>query len=335
MYRLLISLFEFGQFLRILLWISVPMIVVSMLVTTWLHYRRKRQLPEELLLSLQGAEGARGMARPFLLRSAGEIAGNGQQPLEQPPSGDEGTMGPEEKENIYKGILWMKEKYEQYRDMADRRHEELKEQLARAEKRYQDLLESRGLPAVSAARAADASLAADASHMTDASHTADTTLAADASPVANASHTMDASPTADTTPTADTELPDVERASYPALLEEKNRQIAYLQQQLDQRIKSYYQSELEGRENKSQMLQLEEGLLRTRYLLEEKQAYVDQLEGQLVSERRKIEELVVKLQASSKQLLTIYEELDQSMKAPNPGEPLGSVDGLLNSSSET
>lgn len=327
------------------------MIVVSMLVTTWLHYRRKRQLPEELLLSLQGAEGAGGMARPFLLRSVGEIAGNGQQPLEQPPSGDEGTMGPEEKENIYKGILWMKEKYEQYRDMADRRHEELKEQLARAEKRYQDLLESRGLPAVSAARAADESPVANASHTMDTSPTADTTPVAGASPTtdtrAETGPDMEAwrmSSTSlkvsnesgnDKESGKDAELSDAERASYPALLEEKNRQIAYLQQQLDQRIKSYYQSELQGRENKSLMLQLEEGLLRTGHLLEEKQAYVDQLEGQLVSERRKIEELVIKLQASSKQLLTIYEELDQSMKVPNPGEPLGSVDGLLNSSSET
>jgi len=44
------------------------------------------------------------------------------------------------KENIYLGILWMKEKYEQYREQADRRYELLKEELNRSERRYQDLL---------------------------------------------------------------------------------------------------------------------------------------------------------------------------------------------------
>jgi hypothetical protein len=44
------------------------------------------------------------------------------------------------KDNIYQGILWMKEKYEQYRDQADHRYELLKEELKRSEHRYQDLL---------------------------------------------------------------------------------------------------------------------------------------------------------------------------------------------------
>jgi hypothetical protein len=132
----------------------------------------------------------------------------------------------------------------------------------------------------------------------------------------------------------------VEKASYPDLLEEKNRQIAFLQQQLDQRIKSYHQAELDGRESKSRMLELEEVQLRTGHLLVEKQVYIDQLEGQLVSERRKIEDLVAKLQISSQQLLTIYEELDRSMKPadhpeaehpdgdhPAADEPLSSPSG--------
>ena len=145
MHRLLINLYELGQFLRIILWISVPMVVLSMLVTTWLHYRRKRQVQEELFLSLEGGDGA------FLLSSA-EISGGGQEPMDAgdlirangttSPTTDPMTLEPEEKENIYKGILWMKEKYEQYRDMADRRYEQLKEELARTEKKYQLRLES-------------------------------------------------------------------------------------------------------------------------------------------------------------------------------------------------
>lgn len=50
---------------------------------------------------------------------------------------------PAQNENLYRGILWMKEKYEQYRDLADQRIEILKDELARAEKKYQDLLDKR------------------------------------------------------------------------------------------------------------------------------------------------------------------------------------------------
>lgn len=298
MYLLLISLYEFGQFLRIILWISVPLVVISMLVTTWLHYRRKRQVPDELLLSLSGAEGAgigfdaagrsanaAPVVTPAILESAAEISGNGQEPLEE--SAPEPVLDPDQQEKVYKGILWMKEKYEQYRDMADRRYEQLKEELTRTEKKYQELLEaaSRNIPP------------------TGTDH-----------PVENIVRQS-------------SDGADVEKASYPDLLEEKNRQINFLQQQLDQRIKSYHQSELDSRENKSRMLELEELQLHTRHLLEEKQAYIDQLEGQLVSERRKIEDLVIKLQTSSQQLLTIYEELDRSMKPadhPETGEALSS-----------
>ncbi len=46
----------------------------------------------------------------------------------------------EENEKIYRGILWMKAKYEEYRDLADKRYNELREELSRSEKRYQALL---------------------------------------------------------------------------------------------------------------------------------------------------------------------------------------------------
>ena len=282
MYRLLINLYEFGQFLRILLWISVPLVVISMLVTTWLHYRRKRQLPDELLLSLGAMKAAEGLAAPPMLLSSVELSGNGQESLEANGTGV--TLEPDEKENIYKGILWMKEKYEQYREIADRRYEQLKEELARTEKKYQELLESGVRPAVSAVP----------------------------------SSTTDRLPATDyIAAKAPGNLSDIEMASYPDLLEEKNRQIAFLQQQLDQRIKNFHQAEFEVRENRNRTLELEELQRRDLHLLEEKQAYIDLLEGQLVFERRKIEELVIKLQASSQQLLAIYEELDRSVKPAN------------------
>ena len=56
MFLLLVSLYEFGQFLRILLWISVPMFIIAMLVTTWLHYRRRRKTQDEMALSMEGLD---------------------------------------------------------------------------------------------------------------------------------------------------------------------------------------------------------------------------------------------------------------------------------------
>ncbi|WP_431215558.1 hypothetical protein ACQ86N_13235 [Puia sp. P3] len=65
MHLLLVNLYEFGLFLRILLWISVPLIVVALLLTTWLHYRSRRRGVDEIRLSMEGME---------LSASAGRIA---------------------------------------------------------------------------------------------------------------------------------------------------------------------------------------------------------------------------------------------------------------------
>lgn len=176
MFSLLVNLYEFGQFLRILLWIFLPMVVVAMLVTTWLHYRRKRKTQDEMTLSMEGLDLS---ANPEILIAAmrrmpakGELelamtgerelavtgepgaevtgepepaAGNEQKPFVA--GGRESAITeediPEEaKDRMYRGILWMKEKYEQYRDLADQRIEQLKEELAKIEKKYQDLLDA-------------------------------------------------------------------------------------------------------------------------------------------------------------------------------------------------
>src|SRR4030095_4122308 len=38
-----ISSFEFVQFLKIVMWVCVPLMIVSMLVVTYWHYRNKRK----------------------------------------------------------------------------------------------------------------------------------------------------------------------------------------------------------------------------------------------------------------------------------------------------
>lgn len=42
---LLVSMYEFRQFLNIVLWIAVPATLVAVLVTVFLHYRRRKNLP--------------------------------------------------------------------------------------------------------------------------------------------------------------------------------------------------------------------------------------------------------------------------------------------------
>ena len=141
MYLSFISGYELGQFLRIILWIFLPVAIISMLVTTWLHYRRRRRDSEDVLLSIEGFGGGEqspfgpdeGPAFPMPLRVMGK------------PAGKVGSSAEDDEaynETVYKSILWMKEKYEQYRDMSDLRYERLKEELVRSEKKYDDLLAS-------------------------------------------------------------------------------------------------------------------------------------------------------------------------------------------------
>jgi len=102
MYLLTISLYEFGQFLRIVLWIFVPLFAIVLLITTYVHHRRKRQIHEVVL---EGGE---------LLVSAEPIPYIEEQPDE---------------DNLYKGLLWMKQKFEEYRIQSDDRVGLLKVQL--------------------------------------------------------------------------------------------------------------------------------------------------------------------------------------------------------------
>ena len=154
MHLLLVNLYEFGLFLRILLWISVPLIVVTLLVTTWLHYRGRRKAGDELRLSMEGMDIS-AAPEDLLAAIQGRVmsVGVGESKSAEGPAGEEGVSGEvaggteelseRERNRMYKGILWMKEKYEQYRDLADQRIEQLKDELVRAEKRYQDLLDQR------------------------------------------------------------------------------------------------------------------------------------------------------------------------------------------------
>lgn len=116
MHLLLITLYELGQFLRIVGWVFLPLFVIVLLITAYLHHRRKRQMRA----SVPAGE-------EFLLS---ERSGS---PETEPGWGEPGE------DHLYKGFLWMKQKFEEYREQSDQRVSALKEELAQAKERIADL----------------------------------------------------------------------------------------------------------------------------------------------------------------------------------------------------
>jgi len=120
MHVLTISFYEFGQFLRILLWIFLPLFIIVLLITTYIHHRRRSRRAgiivenEGLLLAVDPGEGVFS-DQPFREGVA-------------PVSGAV-DMGQPDGDNLYKGLLWMKQKFEDYREQTDQRIGTLKEQL--------------------------------------------------------------------------------------------------------------------------------------------------------------------------------------------------------------
>ena len=137
-----IDLFELGQYLRIVLWICLPLIIVSLLVTTWIHYRQRMLDPGGWRLSMEGLESAMEPIEPTEPEriSSGPDTHVERDPRDNDQWGKESVSEWRGKDNIYQGILWMKDKYEQYRDQSDQRYALLKEEVNRLERRYQDLL---------------------------------------------------------------------------------------------------------------------------------------------------------------------------------------------------
>lgn len=152
-----------GFLVRIWLWISVPMAVVILLVASYFNYWHNTRPKGGLKLAIEGwgADMGTGGSEPFIRKE--DIVGEGaavigEEEEESTPRGpirEEGVpegpgmgekdredeeLGATGKETIYRGILWMKEKYEQYREQADRKFEQLREELGRSDHRYQEVL---------------------------------------------------------------------------------------------------------------------------------------------------------------------------------------------------
>ena len=304
----MISAYEFGQFLRILLWICMPGAILLMLVTTWIHYRRSRKLTPSLVLSMEGVgqEEAGGMAaEPENLMGDERVD-------EEERSVKEGED--DYKENLYKGILWMKEKYEQYRDLADERYERLKEQLTQVEKRYEDLLST--VQHSGAGLAASSPMLTEEQGMVDPLFRREVHISNGAAP--------DEAPVRAFSGETEVLVERAEATPNRLRIQDLEEQLARTQQRFDEEVSRLrYQLDEEtarGRRLQDERnsfvdtcRQLEQQVLYSGRQLEEKQRMIADLEGQLTTERLKIEELVTKLRNNSQLLMNIYQELDKSL----------------------
>ena len=353
MMTLTISGYELGQFLRILLWICVPAGILFMMITTWLQYRRRYSLHVPLLLTIEGGPSGEEMEKERRGGSFGSQTVDGLAPQtvddrveERGRPGLDGRIEERDqltiedrveelapqteddyKENLYKGILWMKEKYEQYRDLADERYSRLKDQLTVVEKRYEDLLAaaSNGQPMVTAGQAntgaPEQRAAAVEGQSAPAleSQSAPTVDMGLSSPEAGwISDDKGITAAAAPAPVEGISLEREER-SHSQELEEK---FARTRQRLEEELSRVrYQLEEQVSRSRRQLEEqaadssrkLEQQAIHSSRQLEEKQRIIADLESQLRTDRQKIEELVAKLKNNSVLLMNIYQELDKSI----------------------
>ena len=317
----------------------MPAAILFMLVTTWIHYRRRQTLDSPLLLSIEGigaVDDGGPVAEPHTL------AGDGRVDEERSvKDGDE-----DYKENLYRGILWMKEKYEQYRDLADERYERLKEQLTQVEKRYEDLLESVqrrpsgiDIPAPSPVLTEEQGLAdpltawrsqrmLDSQRLANAGPTGDAGGLADTERMAGAMHReeriIEERPVREFSGGTEVMVERADAGPDRIRIQELEEQLARTQQRFDEEVgRMRYQLEEEvahGRrlqDEKNAFVdscrQLEQQVLHSGRQLEEKQRMIADLEGQLTNNQQKIDELVGKLRNNTQLLMNIYQELDKSL----------------------
>jgi hypothetical protein len=116
-----ITLETLGLLLRVWLWISVPMAVIILFIATYMNYLQNARPKGGLNLAVEGLGGEVSPGNGDIYMRTDDVAGE--------EAGGEEELTATGKETIYRGILWMKEKYEQYREQTDRQLAALRVQL--------------------------------------------------------------------------------------------------------------------------------------------------------------------------------------------------------------
>jgi len=306
--HLIISGYEFGQWLRILLWICLPGTVFLTILATWINYRRNRVAMQLPLLQLEGLDEGGFSVEP---EDVAKVLPQDER-VDTERSVKEGED--DYKENLYKGILWMKEKYEQYRDLADDRYAQLKDQLTRMEKKYEELL--------TRVQSANPELL-ESETTKQAAATGRVRMAKEPGLAATEEFSPERGPLEFSGGT-EIIVERVEAGGDRIRIQELEEQLARTQQRFDEevgRLRHQLDDEIaHGRrlhDEKNAGIDagrlLEQQVLHLGRQLEEKQRLIADLEGQQATDRQKIEELVAKLRNNSTLLMNIYQELDKSL----------------------
>ena len=118
-----ITLFEFGQFLRIVLWIAVPLIVLSVSIGAYIRQRKKAMPARESREEWRSVFALEEEAFPEVLAK--------RRPTEKELEA--------EGETVYRGLLWLKNKYEQDREQSTAKYMQLKEEHEQLKEKNQQL----------------------------------------------------------------------------------------------------------------------------------------------------------------------------------------------------
>jgi hypothetical protein len=294
MQLLVVNLYELGQFLRILLWIFLPVFILSALITTYVHYRKRRKNSgqDDPVMGLY-AEG------DLLAMPAGIGTDEGSRPDQRP------EHGPDNVSEAYKGLLWLKNKYEQDREQATTKFVQLKEEHRLLREKYEDLQDQFRRKSPNPPEPAPPT-----GNLSEPVSPAGATSPAEPASLAGA-------------PPAQIREDLIELAAVKDQLAEKNLQLAFLQNQLDQRINNYHQLEQQDREQFDRITELE--------------TTIDGLRAALKKEILRASEVKGKLESSGQLLLKLHEELDQLLisQDPDPGAASNGSAATTSSASTT
>jgi predicted nuclease with TOPRIM domain len=302
-----ISLFELGQFLRIFLWIFLPIFILTVLITSYAHYRKRGKKKEQ---------GVRAL--PLAIEGDDEtVAARIYSDVE---------ARPEDGNTAYRGLLWLKGKYERERERSTAKYMQLKEENRQLKDKYEELEDH-----YKKAKAGGATSSVSGAASTESGATSSAS-----GPVSIGSQQP---PAQVETGNGVTNEELIERSSLKDQLAEKNLQVAFLQNQLDQRINNYHQLEHQGREAKEKLAEWEIRHPQTQELLNERQTTIDGLREQIESLReqidhlreqlqleiRKTTEVRTKLESGGNLLLKIHQELDQLLTKDAANLPTAEV----------
>lgn len=337
---LLVSLYEFKLFLQIVLWIAIPGTILAIVITTILHYRRKKRLALEPEPEFAGPAS--------LLMSSGEI---GQLP-------DWLASGNPENTNLLK-------KYEREIRRYKEDYNNLEQDFRALEEKYGDLLnkayhnDQSGNEAIDRLHQEIKGYKLKVAQLQQAieykEHNSEEGNTVGQDPMELHNLRISISQLQEENTQLKEKLDD--QQFMQDLLEEKKLQTDFLQQQLEQRIKSYHQLEKQSggasaelaqlrqvaeefngkeqalqldlrqkqeaiREKTDQIQQLESGLealqqqqATLQSVIDDKQVAIRELESNIGREQEKTKELENKLELSSQLFVRIYAELAKCFDA--------------------